>query len=69
MKTNTSIVKRLRQYNFLVKKGIYPIETLADKDNPKFNVWIFEKTDKFYYALEEYKVQQDKYFNGIGIEN
>ena len=53
-------VKRLRIVTLLREKGIFPLETLPDLRNPRFNVWKYEATpelmeivETFYKSLEE----------------
>lgn len=46
--------KRLRMLEFLVKRGLRAVAVMPDKDNPRFNVWKFEKTPEFEKVLTEY---------------
>lgn len=48
------ICKRYRLLSFLKSKGFLPETTLPDRDNPKFNVWIFNNSEELEAVLEEY---------------
>lgn len=50
----TYVCKRLRLYTFLTGKGFIPINSMPDRENPKYIVWLFEKNEKFGKALDEY---------------
>lgn len=51
------ICKRYRLLSFLKAKGFLPEATLPDKDNPKFNVWIYSNSEELEAAVAEYLEQ------------
>lgn len=48
------ICKKLRMLQHLKERGFLPIRTEPDFNNPKYNVWIFEKTEALDEAVKEY---------------
>ena len=48
------LCKRYRLLSFLRAKGFLPVATLPDKDNPRYNVWLFDNNAELETALEEY---------------
>ena len=49
---------RLRLLEFLRNRGFYPLKTLPDAKDPRYNVWMFENTPELADAVEEFLVQQ-----------
>ncbi len=49
------IAKTLRMASFLKSKGFGIVSTVPDRNNPRYNVFIFDmQQDGFQEALEEY---------------
>ena len=49
------IAKTLRMASFLKSKGFEVVNTVPDRNNPKYNVFIFDAQQQgFYDALREY---------------
>lgn len=48
------ICKRLRMVRFLKDKGFLPIKTIPDKDNPAYNVWMYQNSVELENAIYEY---------------
>lgn len=48
------ICKRYRLLSFLKSKGFLPETTLPDRDNPRYNVWLYQNSEELEKALEEY---------------
>lgn len=48
------ICNRLRLYNYLFKKGIFPKEVREDYLNPLYRVWVYEPTEELRTAVYEY---------------
>ena len=48
------VCKRLRMLEFLRNRGFYPVATIPDMNNPKYNIWLFDWTDEFEEAKKEY---------------
>lgn len=46
--------KRLRLLTFLKSKGILPFASEADKNNPKYNVYLYHVDEKLLTALYQY---------------
>lgn len=59
-------VRRLRMADFMSKKGIYPVETVPNIYNPRYNVWKYRWDSKFEAARQEYfeLVKQPREING-----
>lgn len=51
------VCKRYRLLSFLKAKGFLPSMTLPDRDNPKFNIWIFDNSPELEAAIDEYIAQ------------
>lgn len=49
------VVKTMRQASFLINEGFQKIREQEDRNNPKFNVFLFEDTIELRSALERYK--------------
>lgn len=49
------VVKTMRQASFLINEGFEKIKEQEDRNNPKFNVFLFEDTIELRSALERYK--------------
>lgn len=49
---------RLRLLEFLRNKGFYPIRTLPDINNPRYNAWVFDNTPELIEAVDEFLTQQ-----------
>ena len=52
------VCSRLRLVEHLKKRGFLPIKTLPDKNNPKYNVWVYENNTSLEDAIEEFFVIQ-----------
>lgn len=50
----TRVVKRIRVVNYLSKHNIYPVYHRADYDNPKYKVFIYERTDELENLINQY---------------
>lgn len=48
------VCKRIRLYNYLSERGVYPIEHKVDKDNPKFYVWFYKSTEELGKLINSY---------------
>lgn len=40
--------------SFLLKKGFKYERVIPDRDNPKYNCWLFKNTPELKIAIEEY---------------
>lgn len=49
------VVKHLRMTTYLMGLGFRLIRTHEDRNNPKFNVFIFKDTKELRQAMQDYK--------------
>ncbi len=54
MGEQTYVCKRLRLCNFLKAKGFEPYRIAPDRNNPKYNVFLFHATQELRSAVVEY---------------
>ena len=54
MEKEFQIIYSLRVMKGLVNKGIFPVQTMPNPINSKFNCWVFEDTDKFRKELSAF---------------
>lgn len=52
------VVKTMRQASWLINEGFEKIKEQEDRNNPKFNVFLFEDTIELRSALERYKYRK-----------
>lgn len=50
----TYTCKRLRMFEYLIKRGFNPTATIPDANNSKYNWWLFEMTPELDNAIAEY---------------
>ncbi len=48
------VCRKMRLCNYLLQQGFTYIKQCIDKDNPKFNIWLFKNTPELHIAIEEY---------------
>lgn len=53
------VCTRLRLVEHLRNRGYLPIKTIPDKNNPKYNVWIYENNEALEEAIEEFFIIQE----------
>lgn len=51
----TFVCKRLRICDHLIKRGFEPYETVPDRKNPKYHVYLFRESPELLEAVEEYR--------------
>jgi hypothetical protein len=49
---------RLRLVEHLRNRGFYPLKTLPDFNNPRYNVWMYENSPELADAVEEFLINQ-----------
>lgn len=54
MEGRAYVCKRLRMCNYLMDKGFEPYKVAPDRNNPKYNVFIFTATPDLNQAVIEY---------------
>lgn len=54
----TFVCKRLRICDHLIKRGFEPYETVPDRKNPKYHVYLFHKSPELLAAVEEYRIMR-----------
>lgn len=54
------IVKTMRQASWLINEGFVKIREQEDRNNPKFNVFLFQDSVELRSALERYKNRDKK---------
>ena len=52
------VVKTMRLASWLINEGFEKIKEQEDRNNPKFNVFLFEDTIELRSALERYKYRK-----------
>ena len=50
----TYVCKRLRLCRYLIDRGFSPYKIAPDRDNPKYNVYLFEQTTGLSAAVLDY---------------
>lgn len=55
IKSEVYVVKHLRMATYLMGLGFRLIRTHEDRNNPKFNVFIFKDTQELREAMSKYK--------------
>ena len=48
------VCRRMKLCSFLLKKGFKYIKIIKDRNNPKYNCWLFENSPELKIAVEEY---------------
>ena len=54
------VCRRMKLCSFLLKKGFKYIKIIKDRNNPKYNCWLFENSPELKIAVEEYYDQIKK---------
>lgn len=54
MITRTYVCKRLRMCRYLIEHGFKPYKITPDRDNPRYNVYLFDHTDELAEAVTNY---------------
>ena len=52
--TRTYVCKRVRLCRYLIEHGFKPYKIAPDRNNSKYNVWLFEQTDELMAAIMDY---------------
>lgn len=52
------ICKRMKLCSYLLREGFNYTNVIKDKDNPKYNCWVFENTPELMNAIEKYYSHQ-----------
>lgn len=52
MEKRMKIVYSLKVFTGLVERGFYPVQTLPNPKNTKFNCWVFEETEELRQVLD-----------------
>ena len=50
----TYVCKRIRLCNYLMDRGFEPYRIAPDRDNPKYNVFLFTATPELHKTVIEY---------------
>jgi len=50
----TYVCKRLRLCRYLMEHGFNPYKIAPDRDNPRYNVYLFDQTDELTAAIMDY---------------
>lgn len=59
---STYVCRRLRLASYLKERGFLPYRTQPDYKNPRFNVFLYNKTDALLEAVEDY-YHSDEFLN------
>lgn len=57
--TKTYVCKRLRLCRYLVEQGFNPYKIVPDRDNPRYNVWLFDQSEQLTTAILRYFSRND----------
>ena len=52
--TRTYVCKRLRLCRYLMEHGFQPYQISPDRDNPRYDVYLFNQSDELTAAVTEY---------------
>jgi len=52
--SNVFVCKRLRLCRYLIDRGYEPYKIVPDKDNPRFNVYLFNRSAGLTEAVMDY---------------
>lgn len=63
-KKRTYVCKRLRLATYLVERGFKPYQITPDRDNPMFDVYLFDASLLLYRAVTEFFTER----NGVKKE-
>ena len=50
----TYVCKRIRLCNYLMERGFEPYKVVPDRDNPRYNVFLFTATPELHKTVIEY---------------
>lgn len=53
-KNSIFLCKRMKLFTYLCEKGFVPYKTAKDENNPKYTVWMYNRSDRLNAAIEEY---------------
>ncbi len=56
----TYVCKRSRMCSYLMERGFSPYRITPDRDNPKYNVYLFSATPELHRAVMDYVVSKQK---------
>jgi len=56
----TYVCKRARMCSYLMEHGFSPYKIAPDRDNPKFDVYLFSETPELHSAVMDYVVSRQK---------
>lgn len=56
----TYVCKRSRMCSYLMERGYVPYKIAPDRDNPKYNVYLFSATPGLHSAVMEYVISKQK---------
>lgn len=48
------VVKKIRLHQYLIEHGFQALKQQTDRNNPRFQVWIYPKSDELLAAIEDY---------------
>lgn len=61
MEKRTYVCQRARMCSYLMEKGFFPYKVTPDKNNPKFDVYLFSGSPELYRAVMDYiRIKQKK---------
>ena len=58
--TKTYVCKRLRLCRHLMNCGFTPYKIVPDRDNPRFNVWLFDQSPALTETIMQYFTRKEQ---------
>lgn len=58
--TKTYVCKRLRLCRHLMECGFSPYKIVPDRDNPRYNVWLFDQSHGLTMAIMQYFARNEQ---------
>ena len=57
---NMYVCKKMRLCSYLLREGFHYIKIVQDKNNSKYNCWLFKRTPELMNAIEEYYLERER---------